>query len=116
VQADNVVDLGRQLRVSGELEVAARRRPALGSGLAVPAPQHMACMEPVGAARLRQRSRETPESDKRSVTEIEADEVGASLKWATAKVERASQRGHDERSSGSERQAERGDFNDPPPF
>ena len=38
--------------------------------------------------RLRQRSWETPEGDKRSVTEIEADEVGASLKWATAKVER----------------------------
>jgi single-stranded DNA-binding protein len=34
--------------------------------------------------RLRQRSWETPESDKRSVTELEADEVGASLKWATA--------------------------------
>ena len=30
-----------------------------------------------------------PEGDKRSVTEIEADEVGASLKFATAKVERA---------------------------
>jgi single-strand DNA-binding protein len=38
--------------------------------------------------RLRQRSWETPEGDKRSVTEIEADAVGASLKWATAKVER----------------------------
>ena len=36
--------------------------------------------------RLRQRSWETPEGDKRSVTELEADEVGASLKWATAKV------------------------------
>jgi single-strand DNA-binding protein len=35
--------------------------------------------------RLRQRSWETPEGEKRSVTEIEADEVGASLKWATAK-------------------------------
>jgi single-strand DNA-binding protein len=34
--------------------------------------------------RLRQRSWETPEGDKRSVTELEADEVGASLKWATA--------------------------------
>src|SRR4029450_799245 len=63
--------------------------------------------------RLRQRSWETPEGDKRSVTEIEADEVGASLKWATAKVERS----NGERSSGRERQAERGaDFNDSPPF
>jgi single-strand DNA-binding protein len=67
--------------------------------------------------RLRQRSWETPEGDKRSVTEIEADEVGASLKWATAKVERASQRGNGDRSSDRERQAERGgDFNDAPPF
>jgi single-strand DNA-binding protein len=64
----------------------------------------------------RQRSWETPEGDKRSVTEIEADEVGASLKWATAKVERATQRGNGERSSGRERPAERsGDFNDPAP-
>jgi single-strand DNA-binding protein len=67
--------------------------------------------------RLRQRSWETPEGDKRSVTEVEADEVGASLRWATAKVERTSQRGNGERSSDRERQAERGgDFNEPPPF
>ena len=67
--------------------------------------------------RLRQRSWETPEGDKRSVTEIEADEVGASLKWATAKVERTSQRGNGDRAQGRERQAERGgDFNDAPPF
>jgi single-strand DNA-binding protein len=67
--------------------------------------------------RLRQRSWETPEGEKRSVTEIEADEVGASLKWATAKVERTSQRGNGERTHGRERQAERGgDFNDQPPF
>jgi single-strand DNA-binding protein len=57
--------------------------------------------------RLRQRSWETPEGNKRSVTEIEADEVGASLKWATAKIERTSQRGNGERSSGRERQTER---------
>ena len=47
---------------------------------------------------------------------IEADEVGASLKWATAKVERTSQRGNGDRAQGRERQAERGgDFNDAPP-
>jgi len=57
--------------------------------------------------RLRQRSWETPEGDKRSVTEIEADEVGASLKWATAKVERTSQRGNGDRTPGRERAAER---------
>jgi single-strand DNA-binding protein len=43
--------------------------------------------------RLRQRTWETPEGEKRSVAEFEADEVGASLKFATAKVERASERG-----------------------
>jgi single-strand DNA-binding protein len=40
--------------------------------------------------RIRQRSWETPEGDRRSVVEIEADEIGPSLKWATAKMERRS--------------------------
>jgi single-strand DNA-binding protein len=69
------------------------------------------------SGRLRQRSWETAEGEKRSVTELEADEVGASLKFATAKVERAPSRGNSERAPASERQPERGgDFNDPPPF
>src|SRR4029450_6840638 len=55
--------------------------------------------------RPRQSSWETPEGDKRSATELEADEVGASLKWATAKVERSSQRGNEDRDHGRERQA-----------
>ena len=38
--------------------------------------------------RLRQRSWETPEGARRSAAEIDADEVGVSLKWATAKIER----------------------------
>ena len=51
------------------------------------------------------------------MAEIEADEVGASLKFATAKVERATERAISDRSQGRERQAERGgDFNDPAPF
>jgi single-strand DNA-binding protein len=67
--------------------------------------------------RLRQCSCETLEGEQRSVTEIEADEVGASLKWATAKVERTSQPGNGDRSSGWERPAERGgEFNDTPPY
>jgi single-strand DNA-binding protein len=67
--------------------------------------------------RLRQRSWETPEGEKRSVAEIEADEVGASLKFATAKVERATERTTSDRSQGRERQEERGgDFGDQPPF
>jgi single-strand DNA-binding protein len=67
--------------------------------------------------RLRQRSWETPEGEKRSVAEIEADEVGASLKFATAKVERTSERATSDRTQGRERQTERGDaLNDQPPF
>jgi single-strand DNA-binding protein len=37
--------------------------------------------------RLRQRSWETPDGERRSLAEIEADDVGASLKWATVSVE-----------------------------
>jgi len=67
--------------------------------------------------RLRQRTWETPEGDKRSVAEIEADEIGASLKFAITKVERATERSQGDRTQGRERQAERGgDFNDAPPF
>ena len=51
------------------------------------------------------------------MAEIEADEVGASLKFATAKVERTTERGSSDRSQGRDRQTERGgDFNEPPPF
>jgi len=42
----------------------------------------------VVVGRLRTNSWETPEGDKRSVVEIEAEEIGPSLKWATAKPEK----------------------------
>lgn len=42
----------------------------------------------VVVGRLRTNSWETPEGDKRSKIEIEADEVAPSLKWASAKIER----------------------------
>ena len=42
----------------------------------------------VVVGRLRTNSWETPEGDRRSKVEIEAEEVAPSLKWATAKVER----------------------------
>ena len=67
--------------------------------------------------RLRQRSWETPEGEKRSVAEIEADEVGASLKFATAKVERATERAtRDRAQGGSGRPNAAATFNEPPPF
>jgi single-strand DNA-binding protein len=39
--------------------------------------------------RLKQRSFETKEGEKRTVIEMEVDEVGPSLRYATAKVTRA---------------------------
>ncbi|MFA5890543.1 MAG: single-stranded DNA-binding protein [Actinomycetota bacterium] len=42
---------------------------------------------------LRMRSWETQEGEKRTVVEIEAVDVGPSLKWATAKVEKVSRGG-----------------------
>ena len=51
------------------------------------------------------------------MAEIEADEVRASLKFATAKVERTTERATGDRHQGRERQSERGsDFNEAPPF
>jgi single-strand DNA-binding protein len=60
--------------------------------------------------RLRSRSWETPEGDKRQVVEVEAEEVGPSLRWATATPERASTRQTTRQAKGG------GQFNDPPPF
>jgi single-strand DNA-binding protein len=58
--------------------------------------------------RLRMRSWETPEGEKRSVVEVEADEVGASLKFATARPERTKAK----TAAG----AKGGQFDDEPPF
>lgn len=62
--------------------------------------------------RLRQRSYETNKGEKRTVIELEVDEIGPSLKWATAKVSRA------ERSSGGRSGAPGGAVpdDDQPPF
>ena len=73
--------------------------------------------------RLRTRSWETPEGEKRSVTEVEADEIGPSLKFATAKVERASRSGSGSGGGGDwagnaagASKGGGGQFNDEPPF
>ena len=47
----------------------------------------------VVTGRLEQRSWETENGEKRSVVEIVADEVGPSLRWATASVTRNERRG-----------------------
>jgi single-strand DNA-binding protein len=57
--------------------------------------------------RLKSRSWETPEGERRSVVEVEADEVAPSLRWAIAKPERAAKNG-DAKPSGQ--------FNDEPDF
>lgn len=53
--------------------------------------------------RLRQRNFEDRDGNKRTVMELEVDEVGPSLKWATVKVAKAS------RSSGSDGSAAQDD-------
>lgn len=49
--------------------------------------------------RLEQRQYETQQGEKRNVVEINADEMGPSLRWATAQVERTSRSSGD--STGS---------------
>ena len=50
-------------------------------------------MRVIVQGRLRQRSYETKEGEKRTVFEVEVDEVGPSLRSATAKVTRANRSG-----------------------
>lgn len=45
------------------------------------------------SGRLEQRSWETDNGEKRSVVEIVADEIGPSLRWATAQVTKSERRG-----------------------
>jgi len=61
----------------------------------------------VVVGRLKSRSWETPEGDKRTVVEVEADEVAPSLRWAVVRPERA---------SGNGAKARSGRFNDEPDF
>ena len=50
--------------------------------------------------RIEQRSYETSEGEKRNVFEVIADEVGPSLRWATAQIERTERSGGDGGFSG----------------
>jgi single-strand DNA-binding protein len=62
------------------------------------------------AGQLRARSWETPEGDRRTVVEVQAEEVGPSLRWATAKPQRTSKpKAGNGPSTG-------GHLNDDPPF
>jgi single-strand DNA-binding protein len=90
-------------------------------------------MRVVVQGRLRQRSFETKEGEKRTVIEMEVDEVGPSLKYATAKVNKTTRGGggggfgssgggggqqssDDPWSSGSTTPPSSGGFSEEPPF
>lgn len=47
----------------------------------------------IATGRLKQRSYETKEGDKRSTIELEVDEIGPSLRYATAQITRSQARG-----------------------
>ena len=51
--------------------------------------------------RLEQRSYETQDGEKRSVVEVVADEIGPSLRWATAQVDRNDRREGGGQSAGA---------------
>jgi single-strand DNA-binding protein len=62
--------------------------------------------------RLRQRSYETSEGEKRTVYELQVDEVGVSLRNATAKVTKATRTGNGQ--GGGEGEASGSDSDEPP--
>ena len=69
--------------------------------------------------RLEQRSWETKEGEKRNVVEVVADEVGPSLRWATANIERTERQKTDVRDGPpkQERQQEQAPlYGDEEPF
>ena len=74
-------------------------------------------MRVVAQGRLKQRSFETREGEKRTVVEMEVDEVGPSLRYATAKVNRtqrgSSSSGGGYGSSGSESSGSSAPADDP---
>jgi single-strand DNA-binding protein len=78
-------------------------------------------MRVIVAGRLRQRSYETREGEKRTVYEVTVDEVGPSLRYATAKVAKVARSSG---GNGGQRQAEAdpwasgpaGGHSDEPPF
>jgi len=53
------------------------------------------------SGRLEQRSWETQDGDKRSKVEVVADEIGPSLRWATAEVKKSERRSPSESSSST---------------
>ena len=67
------------LRCSAWRELADHAAESLTKGMRV-----------IVTGRLKQRSYETTDGEKRTVYEVDADDVGPSLKWATAKIAKTS--------------------------
>ena len=65
--------------------------------------------------RLEQRSWETQEGEKRSKIEVVADEIGPSLRWATAEVKKNDRRGPSDGGGGGGGGSSRPAANEPPP-
>lgn len=61
-------------------------------------------MRVIAQGRLAQRAYETKEGEKRQVTELEVDEIGPSLKHATAKVTRTQRNGNGQQQGGQQQQ------------
>ena len=68
------------------------------------------------SGRLEQRSWETNDGEKRSKVEIVADEIGPSLRYATAGVTKNERRGDFEGGSGGGSSAPRASSNEPPAY
>ena len=67
----------------------------------------------IATGRLKQRSYETKEGEKRTSIELEVDEIGPSLKYATAKVNKASRSGG---GGGNDGWSAPGAYDDETPF
>ena len=65
-------------------------------------------MRVVVTGRLKSRSYDTKEGEKRTVIELEIDEIGPSLRWATATVTRAARNGNSGGFSGNTGQTQQG--------
>jgi single-strand DNA-binding protein len=65
------------------------------------------------SGRLRQRSYETKEGEKRTVIELEVDEIGPSLRYATAKVQKMSRSGGSGGGYGGGSGSGGGNYDDP---
>ncbi len=70
-------------------------------------------MRAIVTGRIKQRSYETQEGEKRTVYELQVDEAGPSLRSATAKVDKATRSGNGQPAATDEASS---DYSDEPPF